>query len=123
MVGFASRGLDGRVSCAERDTGHRFSVLDEIHPTRWTAQFTRELLKPLCVLGATVERQPNLAELLAQIIAGPTIPTADLPQPTTAKRPPLESGEKLHPDFSHGLISDSSLGLFIGAVALRRFVV
>ena len=67
-------------------TGRRSSPLDEIRPTRWTAQFTRELLELLWVLEATVERWPKLAELLDAVVAGECFGADELPTPEAAER-------------------------------------
>ena len=69
-------------------SGRRSSPLDEIRPERWTAQFTRELLELLWVLEATVERQPALAQLLAEMVAGPCFTAGELPQPSDRERQP-----------------------------------
>lgn len=69
-------------------TGKKSSPLDEIRPERWTGDMTRELLELLWVLEATVEKEPELAELLSEI-AGSEIFTADeLPTPTDEERKP-----------------------------------
>ena len=67
-------------------TGRRSSPLDEIRPTRWTAQFTRELLELLWVLEGTVERQPALAELLEAVVAGACYGAEELPEPEAWER-------------------------------------
>ena len=66
--------------------GRRSSPLDEIRPTRWPAQFTRELLELLWVLEATVERQPVLAELLEGVAAGACFGADELPEPEASER-------------------------------------
>ena len=66
--------------------GRRSSPLDEIRPTRWTAQFTRELLELLWVLEGTVERQPALAELLEAVVAGACYGAEELPAPEARER-------------------------------------
>ena len=67
-------------------SGRRSSPLDEIRPERWTAQFTRELLELLWALEATVERQPTLAQLLAEVVAGPCFAADELPKPSNWER-------------------------------------
>ena len=67
-------------------SGRRSSPLDEIRPERWTAQFTRELLELLWALEATVERQPALAQLLAEVVAGPCFAADELPKPSNWER-------------------------------------
>ena len=68
--------------------GRKSSPLDDMRPQRWTAQFTRELLELLWVLEATVERQPALAQLLADVVAGPCFSADELPQPTEQEHQP-----------------------------------
>ena len=67
-------------------SGRRSSPLDDIRPTRWTAQFTHELLQLLWVLEATVERQPALAELLEEVVAGECFGADELPEPEAWER-------------------------------------
>ena len=66
--------------------GRRSSPLDEIRPTRWTAQFTRELLELLWVLEGSVERQPESAELLEAVVAGACFGAEELPAPAAWER-------------------------------------
>jgi len=66
--------------------GRRSSPLDEIRPTRWTAQFTRELLELLWVLEGTVERWPELADLLDAIVAGECFGAEELQEPEARER-------------------------------------
>ena len=74
--------------------GRKSSPLDDIHPQRWTAQFTRELLELLWVLQATLAHHPQLEQLLSDVIASPTFTTAELPQPSAPERqaPKIERG-------------------------------
>lgn len=69
--------------------GRKSSDLDDIRPTRWTQ--TKELLLLLSILEHTVEVTPRAADLLDLIVAGPLIPTTDLPTPTPAQRKPPRS--------------------------------
>ena len=66
--------------------GKKSSPLDEIRPTRWTSQFTRELLELLWVLEGTVERWPRLAELLDAVVAGECFGAEELPVPEAEER-------------------------------------
>jgi len=68
--------------------GRSSSPLDEIRPERWTSEMTRELLELLWVLEATVEREPEFAELLAEITASEFFTPDELPEPTEAERKP-----------------------------------
>jgi len=73
--------------------GCRSSPLDDLRPMRWTAQFTHQLLQLLCALEATVERQPELAELLGAVIAGSCSGRDELLEP--------EARERQAPTVSH----------------------
>ena len=66
--------------------GRKSSPLDDIRPTRWTADFTRELLELLWTLEATLDHHPALADLLDAITAGPTFTADELPQPSDQQR-------------------------------------
>jgi hypothetical protein len=74
----------------------RTSPLDDINPTRWTAQFDDELLELLHVLDRCVALEPIQADLLARICAGPLVTVADLeregvfPVPQAARKPPRQ---------------------------------
>jgi predicted helicase len=68
--------------------GRSSSPLDEIRPERWTGEMTRELLELLWVLEATVEREPEFAELLAEITASEVFTADELPKPTEEERKP-----------------------------------
>lgn len=59
--------------------GKKSSPLDEIHPERWTADFTEELLKLLWILEQTIAMQPYLAELLERVCSSPLLPADELP--------------------------------------------
>lgn len=69
-------------------TGRKSSPLDEILPQRWTGEMTKELLELLWVLEATVEREPEFAELLTEITASETFSADELPEPTEEERKP-----------------------------------
>lgn len=68
--------------------GRSSSPLDEIRPERWTGEMTRELLELLWVLEATVEKEPALAEFLAEISASEVFAADELPEPTEEERKP-----------------------------------
>ena len=51
---------------------------------------TRELLELLWVLEATVEREPELAELLTEITSSDGFSADDLPEQTEEERKPLK---------------------------------
>jgi hypothetical protein len=60
--------------------GKKSSPLDDIRPTRWTIEFTSELLELLWVLEATLELYPKQALLLNQVLAGEMFKAEDFPQ-------------------------------------------
>lgn len=64
--------------------GKKSSPLDDVRPTRWA--FTEELLLLLHTLEHTVEVTPRAAELLEEVISGPTFLASELPQPSDAER-------------------------------------
>jgi hypothetical protein len=72
----------------------RTSPLDDLNPTRWTAQFDDELLDLLQVLDGCVTLEPLQADLLDRIRVGPLVTVADLeregvlPVPPAARKPP-----------------------------------
>ncbi len=90
VVSFSVSGLDvvgSWLGYRMRDgAGRRSSTLDEIRPTVWPESFTTELLELLWVLEHTVALGPELDATLDAVVAGPTIATADLPQPTDEER-------------------------------------
>lgn len=53
--------------------GKKSSPLDDIHPERWTGDFTTELLELLWILEATIAAYPNQAKLLAEVARKPTL--------------------------------------------------
>ena len=73
----------------KKGAGKKSSPLDDIHPERWTGQFTTELLELLWVLEATLASYPEQACLLDAIIEGPCFQAADLPPvPADMRKPP-----------------------------------
>jgi hypothetical protein len=82
----------------KKGAGRKSSPLDDIHPDRWTSQFTTELLELLWVLEATVEAYSEQANLLKAVIAGPCFLADELPAvDDEARKPParesLSQGE------------------------------
>jgi hypothetical protein len=59
------------------------SVLGEIQPDVWPAEYTTELLDLLNVLGLLIELHPRQADLLDRVCAGPTVSAADIPRNTS----------------------------------------
>ena len=58
-------------------------------PTRWTSQFTTELLELLWVLEATLAAYPEQAQLLQQVIASDCFHADELPPvPDEMRKPP-----------------------------------
>ena len=73
----------------KRRAGRKSSDLDEIRPTRWTSQFTTELLDLLWVLEATVKTYPEQARLLEAVIEGDCFHVDEFPPvPAEMRKPP-----------------------------------
>lgn len=72
--------------------GRRSSVLDEIRPRRWTAEFNDELLSLLWILEHTIEHYPRIEEGFEALLSGPLFEANELPQPSDEERqaPDLE---------------------------------
>ena len=68
--------------------GKRTSPLDHLNPTSWSPEFTTDLLALLNVLGRLVELEPAQADLLARLVAGPSITVTDLKQAGVLPPPP-----------------------------------
>ena len=64
--------------------GRSSSPLDQIVPERW--EFDDELLELLWLLDHTIDLQPQLAELLEQVLNSPLLLAADLPEPSELER-------------------------------------
>ena len=56
----------------------RVSALLDIQPDHWQADYTRELIDLLNVVGLLADLEPAQAELLAAIGEGPVVSTEDL---------------------------------------------
>ena len=63
----------------KKGAGKKSSPLDYIRPTRWTSQFTTELLELLWVLEATLAAYPEQARLLQEVVAGECFQADELP--------------------------------------------
>ncbi len=50
--------------------GKKSSPLDDIHPQKWTRDFTDELLELLWILEATIAEYPRQAKLLTRVAKG-----------------------------------------------------
>ncbi|QXJ22875.1 N-6 DNA methylase [Actinomadura graeca] len=80
--------------------GRKSSPLDHIHPDYWPADFTTELLQLLNVLTLCVELEPEQAELLEHVCAGPLVTVTDLekakvfPVPPSFQKPPAIEEDK-----------------------------
>lgn len=73
--------------------GRKSSPLDEIRPTQWTAQMTRELLELLWVLEASLGLYPDLDALRANIQSGEVFTADELPEPNDEQRKPKKRSE------------------------------
>ncbi|MEO3923777.1 type ISP restriction/modification enzyme [Micromonosporaceae bacterium B7E4] len=85
-------------SYRKADPGGRVSSpLDKIHAERWPHEWNQELLDLLTVLRRLVELEPQQADLLDRIVAGPQVTVSDLtaaavfPVPAAARKPHRES--------------------------------
>ena len=73
----------------KKGAGRKSSPLDDIRPTRWTSQFTTELLELLWVLEATVKCYPEQKELLEAVVASDCFQADELPPvPDEMRKPP-----------------------------------
>ncbi len=73
----------------KKGAGRKSSPLDDIRPTRWTSQFTTELLELLWVLEATLAAYPEHSQLLQEVIAGDCFHASELPPvPEEMRKPP-----------------------------------
>lgn len=72
----------------------RSSDLNDVKPAAWDAEFTTDLLQVLNVLGLLVDLEPDQADVLKRVCAGPLITVQQLegrgviPVPRAARRPP-----------------------------------
>jgi hypothetical protein len=66
--------------------GRSSSPLDDIHPQKWSAGMTQELLELLWVLEATVALFSPIRQLFENVIAGPVFLQRELPQPKEHER-------------------------------------
>jgi hypothetical protein len=66
--------------------GRKSSPLDEIRPVSWTADLSQELRQLLWVVEATIAIQPDLNELLGNILTGEIVPRDQLTLPTASER-------------------------------------
>lgn len=69
-----------------RGRGRRGSELDEIRPSEWLAEWSKELIDLISVLSLSIDRQPAQQALLEQVLDGPLIDASSLPEPTPAER-------------------------------------
>ena len=63
----------------KKGAGRKSSPLDDIRPTRWTSQFTTELLELLWVLEETVKCYPEQKKLLEAVIASDCFQADEMP--------------------------------------------
>ena len=72
----------------KKGAGKKSSPLDDIHPERWTGQFTAELLELLWVLEETVAGYPEQAKLLESVAGGEYFLAGELPEVADKMRKP-----------------------------------
>lgn len=76
--------------------GKKSSPLDDIHPERWTSEFTDELLRLLWILEHSLAMQPDLSELLETVCDGPLLLASELPAvPPHMRKPPKIDRDEL----------------------------
>ena len=86
--------LDYRMKYRKKKGGSsKPTPLDNIRPTRWTSQFTTELLELLWVLEATLAAYPEQAQLLQQVIAGDCFHADELPKVPEEMRKPTKAAK------------------------------
>ena len=85
-------------------SGRKSSPLDDIRPERWDATLSQELRELIWVLEATVDLQPQLNALLAQIVAGPVLRADELPLPAAHER--LAPGDDVDASPQHQLTDE-----------------
>jgi len=60
--------------------------LDRIRPKQWEDDWNYELLELLTVLRSTIELMPAVDDKLAEVLDGPLVTAAELPQPKARER-------------------------------------
>jgi len=76
--------------------GKKSSPLDDIHPERWTADFSTELIHLLWILEATIKQYPTQEALFEEILDGPLFTVGELPTPPDwMRKPPKPSGPQM----------------------------
>jgi len=73
--------------------GKKSSPLDDIHPERWTSDFTDELLRLVWILEHTLAMGPELSKLLEAVCGGQLLPASDLPPVPAHLRKPPKAGD------------------------------
>jgi len=76
----------------KKGAGKKSSPLDDIHPERWTGQFTTELLELLWVLQLTVASYPEQAKLLEAVVTADCFKAQELPDVPEPMRKSLQPG-------------------------------
>lgn len=82
--------------------GKKSSPLDDIHPERWTSEFTDELLRVLAILEYTLGQRGKLDQLLEAVCRGPVLAAAELPEVTADLRKPPGSRAVLYVQDDEG---------------------
>jgi hypothetical protein len=57
----------------KKPKGKLSSALNDIRPTKWTGEFTTELLELLWILEATIAEYPTQAKLLSSVVRKRTL--------------------------------------------------
>jgi hypothetical protein len=72
------------------------SLLNDIGPERWPAQFTTELLELLWILEATVESYPEQAKILDEVLQGDLFQAEEMPLvPAQMRKPPRTRDQEI----------------------------
>lgn len=82
--------------------GRKSSHLDSIHPARWTAEFTEELLRLLWALEHTLRMEPTLSLMLDAVCSQPVMLADEVPAvpPGSRQSPRPRAGPSLFTDVS-----------------------
>jgi hypothetical protein len=73
------------------------SLLGDIQPDHWLAEYTTELINVLNVLGMLVDLEPAQAKLLEEICVGPTISSSDIRAACVLETPPKAKSKSRKP--------------------------
>jgi len=78
--------------------GRRSSPLDDVTPASWEPEWTRELIDLLNVVALLVELEPQQADLLERVLAGPLISAQELLDDGVMPSAALEARDRPAPE-------------------------